>query len=54
MDHKDSKALSQQADELWDLHHSHSEKIAAMQSDGIECDFVAAVRSGKRGCGDGG
>jgi hypothetical protein len=54
VDHKDSKAPSQQADELWALHDSHSETMAAMQSDGIECDFVAAVRSGKRRCGDGG
>jgi hypothetical protein len=31
VDHKDPKALAQQADELWALHDGHSETVAAVQ-----------------------
>jgi hypothetical protein len=50
VDHKDPKALSTRADELWALHDnpgtSTSSTVAVVQPEGQEVDFFAAVRSG--------
>jgi hypothetical protein len=54
VDHKDPKALAQQADELWALHDGRQEVVAVLQPDCLDGDFVAAVRPGDRGRGGGG
>ncbi len=51
VDHKDPKALAQQADELWALHDGRSETVAAVQLEFGDGEMVAALRAGDRGCG---
>jgi hypothetical protein len=51
VDHKDPKALAQQADELWALHDGRQETVAAVQPDFLDGDMVAALRPGDRGRG---
>jgi hypothetical protein len=50
VDHKDPKALAQQADELWALHDGRADTVAAVQPDFGEGELVAALRFGDRGC----
>jgi hypothetical protein len=51
VDHKDPKALAQQADELWALHDGRSETVAVVQPDFGDSEMVAALRAGDRGRG---
>jgi hypothetical protein len=51
VDHKDPKALAQQADELWALHDGRADTVAAVQQDFGEGELVAALRFGDRGRG---
>jgi hypothetical protein len=51
VDHKDPKALAQQADELWALHDGRADSVAAVQPDFGEGELVAALRFGDRGRG---
>jgi hypothetical protein len=51
VNHKNPKALAQQADELWALHDGHSKTVAAVQPDFGDGEMVAALRTGDRGRG---
>jgi hypothetical protein len=51
VDHKDPKALAQQADELWALHDGRSETVLTVQPGFCDGEMVAALRAGDRGCG---
>jgi hypothetical protein len=51
VDHKDPKALAQQADELWALHDGRSETLVAVQPGFGDGEMVAALCAGDRGRG---